>query len=91
MKKILISIIIVIFSLGIEVKANIICNDGKKSASCDDCHQGCCSGHGGCLKKENNNDDDNEDDYLKYVALGAGAAGAGGGAAYAGYRLGRKK
>lgn len=31
-----------------EVNANIICNDGTVSASCGDCHRGCCSRHGGC-------------------------------------------
>jgi len=30
------------------VKANIVCNDGTVSATCGDCHQGCCSRHGGC-------------------------------------------
>lgn len=25
-----------------------MCNDGSRSPSCSDCHQGCCSHHGGC-------------------------------------------
>lgn len=27
---------------------NIICNDGTVSPTCQDCHRGCCSYHGGC-------------------------------------------
>ena len=34
--------------LPIDVKANIMCNDGTPSPSCSDCHRGCCSHHGGC-------------------------------------------
>ena len=30
------------------IKANIICNDGSESATCSNCHTGCCSGHLGC-------------------------------------------
>lgn len=41
-------IIIIINILVIDVKANIICNDGTISSGCADCHQGCCSRHGGC-------------------------------------------
>ena len=30
------------------VRANIVCNDGSISPTCQDCHRGCCSHHGGC-------------------------------------------
>ena len=40
-------LVFILFSYS-EVNANIICNDGTVSASCVDCHQGCCSRHGGC-------------------------------------------
>lgn len=46
MKKFLI-FIICIFMIPFFVNAGIICNDGH-SSSCSDCHQGCCSRHGGC-------------------------------------------
>lgn len=46
---ILISLFFVVsFALPINVKANIMCNDGTTSPSCQDCHRGCCSHHGGC-------------------------------------------
>lgn len=48
LKKYYIIIILLVFILPINVKANIICNDGTVSNSCQDCHQGCCSKHGGC-------------------------------------------
>ena len=38
------------------VNANIMCNDGTESPSCQSCHQGCCSWHGGCAR----NTDENE-------------------------------
>ena len=38
----------------INASANIICNDGTVSASCTDCHTGCCSRHGGCTNNPNN-------------------------------------
>ena len=41
-------IVIVILSFPIIVRANIVCNDGTISDSCQDCHRGCCSSHGGC-------------------------------------------
>ena len=37
-----------IMFIPIVVKANIVCNDGTISDSCQDCHRGCCSHHGGC-------------------------------------------
>ena len=36
------------------VFANIMCNDGTVSPSCTDCHQGCCSWHGGCASNYSN-------------------------------------
>lgn len=49
MKKYLIKIIIVLALLApLGVRANIICNDGSVSKTCGDCHQVCCSHHGGC-------------------------------------------
>ena len=38
----------------IRAYANIICNDGTTSATCTDCHTGCCSRHGGCTNNPNN-------------------------------------
>ena len=43
------------------VNANIMCNDGTRSPSCGDCHQGCCSHHGGCAS--NYSVDDNQSSY----------------------------
>ena len=43
-----VALIILLFVFPTFVYANIICNDGTRSASCQDCHQGCCSRHGGC-------------------------------------------
>lgn len=40
-----------IIFMPIYVEANIECNDGTISKSCVDCHRGCCSHHGGCLKE----------------------------------------
>ena len=40
------------------VNANIICNDGTRSNSCTDCHQGCCSRHGGCTATAEDNSSD---------------------------------
>lgn len=37
------------------VNANIICNDGTISPSCQTCHTGCCSGHNGCTNNPHNN------------------------------------
>ena len=45
------------------VNANIICNDGTRSKSCTDCHQGCCSRHGGCTATA----EDNSSDSNTYV------------------------
>lgn len=54
MKRILIYLIFVCpLFIPTIVKANIICNDGTISKSCQDCHQGCCSRHGGCTNNPN--------------------------------------
>ena len=56
MKKIIIIIVITLLLLSpYTVNANIICNDGTESSSCQDCHIGCCSGHNGCTDSPNNN------------------------------------
>ena len=44
----------ILLLLPLSVKANIICNDGTTSATCTDCHTGCCSRHGGCTDSPNN-------------------------------------
>lgn len=49
---------IILLILPMSVSANIICNDGTISPSCQDCHRGCCSRHGGCsnsLASDNSN------------------------------------
>lgn len=48
MKKILKFLILIFLFFPLIVNANILCNDGTYSPSCTDCHQGCCSHHGGC-------------------------------------------
>ncbi len=40
--------VLLVMLFPINVKANIICNDGTTSPRCADCHRGCCSHHGGC-------------------------------------------
>lgn len=48
-------IIILILIIPLNVKANIMCNDGTTSPTCTDCHRGCCSHHGGCASGGNSN------------------------------------
>lgn len=48
--------ILILVFLPLKVHANIICNDGTRSATCANCHQGCCSRHGGCTADAQNND-----------------------------------
>lgn len=64
-KKIVIIAVISVFTLPISVKANILCNDGTHSPTCQDCHQGCCSHHGGCATNYSYEDYDEyeDDDY----------------------------
>lgn len=50
--------ILILVFLPLKVHANIICNDGTRSATCADCHQGCCSRHGGCTADAQNNGSD---------------------------------
>ena len=64
MKKIVMFFCVIFLIFPLMVKANIMCNDGTESPSCKDCHQGCCSHHGGCA----NNyyyDDYDEDEYYE--------------------------
>lgn len=49
-----IKLIIAIMCLLI-LRGNIVCKDGTISPSCKDCHQGCCSHHGGCSNSSNFN------------------------------------
>lgn len=59
--KILILLVLIFFlNFPISIKANIMCHDGTSSPTCSDCHQGCCSYHGGCATN-NSNDNDNSD------------------------------
>ncbi len=46
--------IIILLMIPSIVNANIMCNDGTKSPTCENCHQGCCSYHGGCANKKYN-------------------------------------
>ncbi len=78
-------ILFIILLIPLKVKANIVCNDGTMSSSCYDCHQGCCSHHGGCVK--NNNNDYNyigenttgaeDNNFGMLLLVGAAAAGIG--------------
>ena len=52
-KKILKTFLIMLLVFPLSAKANIICNDGTRSPSCQDCHRGCCSHHGGCTNNPN--------------------------------------
>lgn len=40
--------VLLIILIPVNVNANIVCKDGTVSPSCNDCHRGCCSKHGGC-------------------------------------------
>ena len=44
-------VLLLIILLPLNVKANIMCNDGTASPTCQDCHRGCCSHHGGCASR----------------------------------------
>ena len=54
-------LVVVLFSLlatfivPMNVHANIMCNDGQRSPTCQDCHRGCCSHHGGCASGYSDN------------------------------------
>jgi hypothetical protein len=62
-KKCLLLLIIFLLVLPITARANIICNDGTESSRCQDCHRGCCSGHGGCTDNPNHYSNSNSDSY----------------------------
>lgn len=65
--KILALLVVIFFlNLPINVKANIMCNDGTNSPTCTDCHQGCCSYHGGCATNSSNDYDTSDYDSNKY-------------------------
>ncbi len=59
MKKIIVILCLVILISPLNVKENIICNDGTISKSCSDCHRGCCSKHGGCSNSSSNSSSNN--------------------------------
>ena len=68
MKKIYFVLISFIILISFNVNAKIMCNDDTPSKTCEDCHQGCCSGHGGCKRDANGNDieyveEDEKDNY----------------------------
>ena len=65
-KKIFIFSIVFILLIPFCVNANIICNDGTESPTCQDCHTGCCSDHDGCTENPNhyNNYDGNGNSYI---------------------------
>ena len=68
MKKVVVIALLMIFIIfPVKVFSNITCNDGTVSPSCLDCHQGCCSHHGGCLKNEHNyyNEEEEDSDYYE--------------------------
>lgn len=52
MNRIIMILLFIIICVPEKVHANITCNDGTTSPTCQDCHQGCCSWHGGCLDSE---------------------------------------
>ena len=62
MKKIII-LVLIFLATPYYVKANIICNDGTVSASCGDCHRGCCSRHGGCSNSQSTSSSNTSSNY----------------------------
>ncbi len=58
-KKSFIFVFIIFLSIPFYVNANIICNDGTESPTCQDCHRGCCSGHDGCTDNPNHYNSEN--------------------------------
>ena len=73
MKKNIYILLITLFVFLINVKsvyANIMCNDGTESPTCSDCHQGCCSWHGGC------SDSDSGGGSLVTILVGGGGIAA---------------
>ena len=85
MKKtyIILVIIVMLFINTMSVNANIICNDGVESPTCQDCHQGCCSWHGGCVRDNGTETGDSGNVVTTLLVAGGAAAGA--------YAYGKKK
>lgn len=44
------------------VNANVVCNDGTVSPSCEVCGRGCCSHHGGCSNNYSSSSSNNKND-----------------------------
>lgn len=63
-RKVIFFLILVL--IPIFVKANVVCNDGTISPTCNVCSRGCCSHHGGCSSSSSNyydNNDSSNDHY----------------------------
>lgn len=75
MRKYLCLIILFILAYTINVSANIMCNDGSESPTCSDCHQGCCSWHGGCASSSSYYDNESTIDWGPVLTIGAGITG----------------
>ncbi|MBR3898179.1 MAG: hypothetical protein IKJ43_02730 [Bacilli bacterium] len=60
-------LLLLLVIIPLNVKANIMCNDGTESPTCTDCHRGCCSWHGGCRTYSNNHyyQNNNNDEYYE--------------------------
>lgn len=56
-------LIICMFIFPVFVNAGIVCNDGTVSRTCNDCHRGCCSRHGGCSSSSNYNSSSYQKNY----------------------------
>ena len=92
MKKYIVMVIIASCSIFINTKAvfaNIMCNDGTESPTCSDCHQGCCSWHGGCASSRSSyssstdyEESDSDDGGGALVPLLVGGGGIAGAVAY---------
>lgn len=54
-KKLYIFIVIILIAFPQKINANIICNDGTVSPTCNSCRPGCCSSHQGCTDYSYNN------------------------------------
>lgn len=78
MKKYILTFL-VLFLVNVQhVSANIICNDGSVSPTCSDCHQGCCSWHGGCSSGGSSGGGGSDSiDWGPILTIGGGAAAAG--------------
>lgn len=76
MKKKLCLLFVLFLLFPIFVKANIMCNDGTESPTCNDCHSGCCSWHGGCYSEydydEENDSNSSSIVWIVIVGIGIG-------------------